>query len=229
MGRKSRMKKERRKAKNNLNKHQKELTEGSSRADFEMMDRSTESLERLLKSKGKKEDAMGLVVGKKMLQELIQENEFDRYMFIYQRTGENQPQVLAAVTPRDMRMAYLELLGFAIAEILEERFYDTIPEHFKHILSIAGSYLRRGLPQLVEQPAKREDGKEIRLNIKDDGVEVVWSEDLTPEQVVKYLTIIQKQLIVQYCSDPRDLISQITTSLMEELEAPITQYPRVLH
>ena len=164
-----------------------------------------------------------------MLQELIQENEFDRYVFIYQKTGEDQPQVLAAVTPRDMRMAYLELLGFGIADILEERFYDTIPEHFKHILFIAGSYLRRGLPQLVEQPAKREDGEEIRLNIKDDRVEVVWSEDLTPEQVVDCITTIQKQLIVEYCSDPRDLVSQITTYLLKELEAPITQYPRVLH
>jgi len=58
MGRKSRMKKERRKAKNNLNKHQKELIEGPSRADFEMMGSNTELLERLLKSKVKKEDAM---------------------------------------------------------------------------------------------------------------------------------------------------------------------------
>jgi hypothetical protein len=53
------MKRERRMANNNLNKHQKELIEGSSsRANFEMMDPSTELIERLLKRKGKKEDAM---------------------------------------------------------------------------------------------------------------------------------------------------------------------------
>jgi hypothetical protein len=53
MGSKSRMKKKSKKMKNSLTKHQEE-----SRTDFKTMDRSTESIEGLLKRKGKEEDAM---------------------------------------------------------------------------------------------------------------------------------------------------------------------------
>jgi hypothetical protein len=61
----------------------------------------------------------------------------------------------------------------------------------------------------------------ISLNIDDRDVEVTWSKDMTPEGVIKYLAIVQKQLIADYISDPRELVQQLSKCLMQGLENPV--------
>jgi hypothetical protein len=139
MGRKSRMKKERRKAKNNLNKHQKE-----SRTDFETMDRNTESIERLIKRKGKKEHAMGIPQGKKALRTLVKKGKFDKFIFIY--GNQNEIRTLSSLPPKTLQVVRLELLGSGIAQILEERFGDHIDDALKDILHIAEYHMKNGIP-----------------------------------------------------------------------------------
>ena len=139
MGRKARMKKERRKAKNNLNKHQEE-----SRTEFEMMDRSQEFIERLLERKGKKEGAMGIPKGKKALRTLVKKGKFDKFIFIY--GNQNEIRTLSSLPPGTLQVVRLELLGSGIAQILEERFGDHIDDALSDILHLAEYHMENGIP-----------------------------------------------------------------------------------